>query len=169
MTTLTDVRLTQLCKTYPGAARPVVMDLSLSLTPGKITALLGPSGCGKTTVMKMIAGLIAPSAGDILFDGQSVLPLPAEARSAVMVFQNHLLFPYMSVAENIGFGLKMRGIGAAEIAPRVADMLDPRASARPWQPPPGAAFGRATTAGGPCPRPDRAAQTAVAGRAAVKP
>ncbi|MCA9784892.1 MAG: ABC transporter ATP-binding protein, partial [Candidatus Cloacimonetes bacterium] len=86
-------------------------------------ALLGPSGCGKTTTMRMLAGLLQPSSGDIRFEGKSVMAVPPERRGAVMVFQKHLLFPHMSVAENIGFGLKMRGMGKAEIARRVGAML----------------------------------------------
>ena len=84
-------------------------DLDLDIPCGQITALLGPSGCGKTTVLKIIAGLLTPTSGDIRFDGRSVLDIPAERREAVMVFQNHLLFPTMSVFDNVAFGLKMRG------------------------------------------------------------
>jgi len=100
-----------------------VRDLTLDLPAGKITALLGPSGCGKTTTLKMIAGLIPPTGGDIAFDGASVRRTPAERRGAVMVFQNHLLFPYLTVAENVGFGLKMRGEERASVGRKVSDML----------------------------------------------
>lgn len=74
--------------------------------------------------MKMIAGLLEPTSGDVAFDGRSVLNDKPENRGVVMVFQNYLLFPYMSVADNVGFGLKMRKIPAAEIKRRVGDMLD---------------------------------------------
>jgi ABC-type Fe3+/spermidine/putrescine transport system ATPase subunit len=74
--------------------------------------------------MKMIAGLLKPTAGDILFDGRSVLSIPAEKRGAVMVFQNYLLFPYMSVGDNVGFGLKMRGVDKETIRKKVAEMLE---------------------------------------------
>ncbi|NJM81236.1 MAG: ABC transporter ATP-binding protein [Tabrizicola sp.] len=121
---MTEVSLTKLTKTYPGAPRPAVDRLTLPLTCGKLTALLGPSGCGKTTVMRMIAGLLQPSSGDISFDGRSILGERPEDRRAVMVFQNHMLFPFMTVAENIGFGLKMRHLPAAEIATRVDEMLE---------------------------------------------
>jgi ABC-type Fe3+/spermidine/putrescine transport system ATPase subunit len=97
--------------------------LNLAVDSGELVALLGPSGCGKTTTMRMVAGLLAPSSGDILFDGRSVLRIPAEKRGAVMVFQKHLLFPHMHVADNIGFGLKMRGVDRREIARRVSAML----------------------------------------------
>jgi ABC-type Fe3+/spermidine/putrescine transport system ATPase subunit len=86
--------------------------------------LLGPSGCGKTTILKMIAGLFPPTTGDITFNGQSVIAIPAERRGAVMVFQNHLLFPHMTVAENVAFGLKMRGTDQTEVDWRVAEMLE---------------------------------------------
>ena len=121
---MTRVTLAGLTKVYPGGEAPAVDRLDLEIEPGRLTALLGPSGCGKTTTMKMIAGLLEPSSGDIAFDGRSVLGIRAERRGAVMVFQNHLLFPYMSVASNVGFGLRMRGLPAAEIESRVAEMLD---------------------------------------------
>jgi ABC-type Fe3+/spermidine/putrescine transport system ATPase subunit len=120
---MTSVQLHQLNKSYDGQHHAVA-DLTLEMASGKITALLGPSGCGKTTILKMIAGLLTPSDGDILYNGQSVLNIPAERRGAVMVFQNHLLFPHMTVAENVAFGLKMRGTAKVEIARRVTEMLD---------------------------------------------
>ncbi|MCQ3979887.1 MAG: ABC transporter ATP-binding protein [Anaerolineae bacterium] len=121
---MTQVNLLHLSKTYEGAHNPALRDLSLELASGRITALLGPSGCGKTTLLKLIAGLLHPSQGDVTFDGQSVLNTPAERRGAVMVFQNHLLFPYMSVGDNVGFGLKMQGVDHQTIRRRVADMLE---------------------------------------------
>ncbi len=117
----TRVSLAGLSKRY--GESHAVRNLTLDLPPGKITALLGPSGCGKTTTLKMIAGLIAPTAGDVAFDGASVVRVPAERRGAVMVFQNHLLFPYLSVAENVAFGLKMRGKDRATIQRKVSEML----------------------------------------------
>jgi ABC-type Fe3+/spermidine/putrescine transport system ATPase subunit len=120
---MTHVSISGLTKTWPGAAGPSVDRLSLDIPSGRLTALLGPSGCGKTTVMKMIAGVLPPTAGDVVFDGRSVIRDKPEHRGAVMVFQNNLLFPFMSVADNVGFGLKMRGVPGAEIAARVAAML----------------------------------------------
>jgi ABC-type Fe3+/spermidine/putrescine transport system ATPase subunit len=117
------ITLHHLSKSYDGQT-PAVQDVSLAIPAGQITALLGPSGCGKTTILKMMAGLLVPASGDILFGGQSVLAIPAEERSAVMVFQNHLLFPYMTVGENVGFGLKMRGMDKGTITRRVSEMLD---------------------------------------------
>ncbi len=121
---MTHVSLKNLSKIYPGTQMPALDNLSLEIPAGELTALLGPSGCGKTTTMKMIAGLLEPSSGDITFDGKSVLDEKPEDRGAVMVFQNYLLFPYMSVAENIGFGLKMRKADPDQIKKRVGEMLD---------------------------------------------
>ena len=114
-TDLTHVSIKELTKVYPGASEPSLDRLSLEIPTGELTALLGPSGCGKTTTMKMIAGLLEPTSGDVTFDGRSILKDKPENRGVVMVFQNYLLFPYMSVAENIGFGLKMRKKDPEEI------------------------------------------------------
>ncbi|MFN8486402.1 MAG: ABC transporter ATP-binding protein [Caldilineaceae bacterium] len=119
---MTAVKLVQLTKQYGHVT--AVNQLSLEIPAGELVALLGPSGCGKTTTMRMIAGLLTPSAGELLFDGKSMLKVPAEKRGAVMVFQKHLLFPTMNVAENVGFGLKMQGVPKREIEQRVSEMLD---------------------------------------------
>ncbi|NWF70792.1 MAG: ABC transporter ATP-binding protein [Chloroflexi bacterium] len=121
---MTHVVLQKLNKVYPGTTQAAVQDMHLDIPSGQLVALLGPSGCGKTTTLKMIAGLIHPSSGDITFDGASVLPIPAERRGAVMVFQNYLLFPYMSVGQNVGFGLKMRGVPQKTINQKVIEMLE---------------------------------------------
>ncbi|CAN5483969.1 ABC transporter ATP-binding protein [soil metagenome] len=119
---MTAVKLVQLTKHFGDAK--AVEQLDLAIESGELVAFLGPSGCGKTTTMRMIAGLLDPSAGDIQFDGKSMLKVPAEQRGAVMVFQKHLLFPTMDVAQNIGFGLKMQGVKPAEIRQRVGQMLE---------------------------------------------
>ena len=98
---MTHVSIKELTKIYPGATTPSLDRLSLEIPTGELTALLGPSGCGKTTTMKMIAGLLDPTSGDVTFDGRSVLNDKPEDRGVVIVFQNYLLFPYMSVAENV--------------------------------------------------------------------
>jgi ABC-type Fe3+/spermidine/putrescine transport system ATPase subunit len=121
---MTHVLLQQLTKLFPGTTAPAVNNMNLDIPSGQLVAFLGPSGCGKTTTLKMIAGLIPPTSGDILFDGASVRPIPAEMRGAVMVFQNYLLFPYMNVGQNVGFGLKMRGVDARTIDRKVQEMLD---------------------------------------------
>lgn len=121
---MTHVSIKDLTKIYPGAQTPALDRLSLEIPTGELTALLGPSGCGKTTTMKMIAGLLEPTSGDVTFDDRSVLCDKPEDRGVVMVFQNYLLFPYMSVADNVGFGLKMRKVDPAEIKRRVGEMLE---------------------------------------------
>ncbi len=121
---MTHVTLEQLVKVYSGSSKPAVSDFSLDIPSGKLIAFLGPSGCGKTTTLKMIAGLVRPTAGKITFDGDDILPIATEKRGAVMVFQNYLLFPYMSVGDNVGFGLKMRGVDKKIIAQKVHEMLD---------------------------------------------
>lgn len=121
---MTKVTLTKLTKEFEGKSDPSVDEIDLEIESGKLTALLGPSGCGKTTTMRMIAGLLRPTSGDILFDGKSIVHIAPESRGAVMVFQNYLLFPYMTIRENVGFGLKMRGVSKAESKRRVGEMLD---------------------------------------------
>jgi len=101
-----------------------VADLSLRLPAGSFTALLGPSGCGKSTTLAMLAGLLAPEAGDITLGGASLLGVAAERRPVSLVFQKPLLFPHLSVAQNVGFGLRMRGLTRRDIAPRVQAMLE---------------------------------------------
>jgi len=118
---MTALLLDRLTVNY-GATR-AIGDFTLAIDEAELVALLGPSGCGKTTVLKVVAGLLAPASGDVRFDGVSVLPIPAERRRATMVFQKPLLFPHMTVAENVGFGLKMRRLKKDEIAARVAQAL----------------------------------------------
>ena len=97
--------------------------VSLRIEPGSIVALLGPSGCGKTTTLRMIAGLLQPDAGDILVDGRSIKNIPVHRRNVGMLFQNYALFPHMTVAENIGFGLETRGIRRGPAASRIMEAL----------------------------------------------
>ena len=121
---MTHLILSELSQTYATTGKPALDRLNLEIESGQLNALLGPSGCGKTTAMKMIAGILTPTSGDILFDGTSVLPIPAERRGAVMVFQNYLLFPYMSVGDNVGFGLKMARVNKSTIEKKVNEMLE---------------------------------------------
>ena len=121
---MTHLSIKGLTKRFSGQVEAAVSDLNLEIESGSLVALLGPSGCGKTTTMKMIAGLLEPTAGDILFDKQSILPIAPERRGAVMVFQNYLLFPYMSIAQNVGYGLKIRKMDRAVIDQRVSEMLE---------------------------------------------
>jgi multiple sugar transport system ATP-binding protein len=101
-----------------------VADQSLDIRDGEFMVLLGPSGCGKTTTMRMIAGLEEPSSGDILIGGARVNDLPPKDRDVAMVFQNYGLYPHMTVAENIGYPLKLRGIDGADRAARVKTAAD---------------------------------------------
>ena len=121
---MTTLALTNLCKAYPGAGQAAVHGLDLTVESGSLTALLGPSGSGKSTTMKLIAGLLTPDAGEVALDGQPINALPPERRNVAMVFQSPLLFPHLSVAQNVGFGLKMRGLPPSQIASRTAAMLD---------------------------------------------
>ena len=119
---MTRVRLDHLTRWFGSTV--AVDDLNVEVESGEMVALLGPSGAGKTTTLRMIAGLLEPSSGDVLFDGESMLRVRAERRGAVMVFQTQLLFPTMTVAGNIGFGLRMRKVSRPEIDQRVEEMLD---------------------------------------------
>ena len=101
----------------------VEIDVNVRVERGRQLVLLGPSGCGKTTLLRMIAGLIDLDDGDVLFDGRSMRGVRPEHRNAAMVFQEHALFPFRTVAENVGYGLKIRKVPAAERALRVADVL----------------------------------------------
>nr|WP_312971497.1 ABC transporter ATP-binding protein [Pseudomonas sp.] len=101
-----------------------VDDLSLEIQAGETLAILGPSGCGKTTTLRLIAGLERPDAGQVLFAGRDVTPLPIERRDVGMVFQNYALFPNLNVADNIGYGLKVRKMPRAERERRCAELLE---------------------------------------------
>ena len=108
---------------------PILSSFSLDLPHGEVLALLGPSGCGKTTLLKLVAGLLAPSGGRIAIDGHAVadgasgLMLPPERRSLGMVFQDYALWPHMSVGDNVGFPLKMGGVAKDERERRIDDAL----------------------------------------------
>ena len=121
---MTEVHLENLTKLYPGSTTPAVDKISMSIESGVLTAIVGPSGCGKSTLLKLIAGLMAPTSGDIKFDARSVINQQPETRSAVLMFQDHLLFPYMTVADNIGFGLKMQHKPKSEIKQQVGRLLE---------------------------------------------
>jgi ABC-type Fe3+/spermidine/putrescine transport system ATPase subunit len=119
---MTTLELTNLTKAY-NPDETAVSGLNLTVEAGEMMVLLGPSGCGKTTTLRMIAGLLAPTNGDIQFDGVSMLTVPPEKRGVAMVFQEHALFPFMTVGENVGYGLKLRKINRSAIQARVAEVL----------------------------------------------
>ena len=100
-----------------------VRDISLSLPRGDFLSILGPSGCGKSTLLRLIAGLETPQAGRVVIDGRDVTALPPAARDLSMVFQSYALFPHLSVAENVIFGLKVRRVARPERARRLARVL----------------------------------------------
>ncbi len=104
--------------------RTVAVDrVTLEVRDGEFLTLLGPSGCGKTTTLRIIAGLVDPDDGEVLLDDKPMQHLPAHRRQTAMVFQSYALFPHMTVHDNIGFGLRMRGMPAERIAGRVNDAL----------------------------------------------
>ncbi len=104
-------------------AHTVVDAINLDVAPGEMVVLLGPSGCGKTTTLRLVAGFIAPDGGDIRLDGKSIVTLPPHKRDMGIVFQSYALFPHLSVARNIAFGLQMRGMATGATAARVDEML----------------------------------------------
>lgn len=116
-----EVRLERLSKEY---GRMVAVDnVSLAIEPGHMVALLGPSGCGKTTCLRMIAGLIRPSSGDVFVNDKRMTGVPVHRRNVGMLFQNYALFPHLTVEENIVFGLEMRGMSKADAARKVSEAL----------------------------------------------
>lgn len=103
---MAQLELKHLTKTYDHT--PVVNDVSLSVADGEFVVLIGPSGCGKTTILRMIAGFVTPSSGVISIGDKAVTALPPWRRNCGLVFQSYALFPHMTVAQNIAFGLEMQ-------------------------------------------------------------
>src|SRR5438132_7233574 len=121
-----ELKLDRVTRRFSGAggkAFNALDELTLTVKRGEFICLLGPSGCGKSTALNSIAGLMQLSGGTIWLDQQRIDTLPPERRGFGMVFQNYALFPHMSVAKNIGFGLRMRGVPPTETASRVAHAL----------------------------------------------
>jgi len=112
---------------YPGGTRPAVDQLDLEVADGEFLVLVGPSGCGKSTSLRMLAGLEEVNDGNIFIGDRNVTDVPPKDRDIAMVFQNYALYPHMTVAENMGFALKIAGVGKEERAARVleaAKLLD---------------------------------------------
>ena len=118
---MTFLEIEGICKTYDGA--PLLRDISLSVERGETISLLGASGSGKTTLLRIIAGLEAGESGRVRLDGQDVTHIPTHRRGIVLMFQEYALFPHRTVAENVGFGLRMQGRPRFEIQARVSEML----------------------------------------------
>jgi putative spermidine/putrescine transport system ATP-binding protein len=118
---MASLTLDRLTKRYGDHA--VVRSVSLDVADGEFVVLLGPSGCGKTTTLRMIAGFIPPSEGAIRLGDRNVTNLPPWKRNAGLVFQNYALFPHLTVEQNVAFGLEMRKVPPADMAPRVAEAL----------------------------------------------
>src|SRR5438093_8069267 len=115
------LQLTGLTKTY-GDFR-AVSDVNLDIRQGELVVLLGPSGCGKTTTLRMIAGFIPPTAGEIRLGGNDITREPPWKRNTGLVFQSYALFPHLSVADNIAFGLRMRKLPQPEIPAKLGEAL----------------------------------------------
>jgi len=115
------LRISNIVKDFDG--QRAVDNVSIDIAKGEVFALLGSSGCGKTTLLRAICGFVPVARGRIVVSGRDITDLPPDKRDMAMVFQSYALWPHMSVAQNIGYGLKLRGIGRAAIAERVASML----------------------------------------------
>ena len=110
--------------TYPGAASPTVKELDLTIADGEFLVLVGPSGCGKSTTLRSLAGLEPVSSGRILIGGEDVTGLEPGERDIAMVFQNYALYPHLTVAENMGFSLRLARLPKAEIKAKVAEAAE---------------------------------------------
>jgi multiple sugar transport system ATP-binding protein len=118
--------LANLSKTFRSGKQSLVAlhNVSLAINSGEVLTLVGPSGSGKTTLLRLVAGLETPDQGRITFDERDVTQIPPEARAVAMVFQSHALFPHFTAAENLGFGLKLRGVRRSEMQQRVGEMAE---------------------------------------------
>ena len=119
-----NLQIAGLTKRYAPHLDPAIENLHMEVEEGHLVALLGPSGCGKTTTLRIVAGLMDPTAGEILVDGKSITNTPVNKRGMGMVFQSYALFPHMNVEQNVSFGLEMRKTPKEERARRIAEALE---------------------------------------------
>jgi|SRR5665213_905254 len=117
------LRMEKLSKRYPGAKEWSVKEFDLTVRRGSLVALLGPSGCGKTTTLRMLAGLVEPTGGDIFLENRNLNSIPAHRRNIGLVFQHYALFPLLTVFENVAYGLRERKVAQRDIQRRVAEAL----------------------------------------------
>ena len=117
---MSSIELIDIAKSWGDAT--ALQSVNLQIEPGSFCVLLGPSGCGKSTTLRILAGLETATHGRVVIDGRDVTALPPAQRGIAMVFQNYALFPHLSVAENIGFGLSVRKTPAAESARRLREV-----------------------------------------------
>lgn len=118
------LRIDGLTKTYVEKDGPVLTGIDLDVAEGELVSLLGPSGCGKSTLLRIIAGFIDPSGGSVAIDGRDVTTVPTHRRNVGIVHQSHALWPHLTVAENVAFGLEMRRVKRDERARRASEMLE---------------------------------------------
>jgi len=133
---MASVTFNKATRLYPGSTRPAVDGIDLEVADGEFLVLVGPSGCGKSTTLRMLAGLEEVNSGDIFIGERNVTDMPPKDRDIAMVFQNYALYPHMTVAENMGFALKIAGVGKDERATRVLEAaklldLEPYLSRKP--------------------------------------
>jgi ABC-type Fe3+/spermidine/putrescine transport system ATPase subunit len=117
----TSLQIQSITKTYGGPA--ALDDVSLDVRPGEFLSLLGSSGCGKTTLLRILAGFVKQTSGSVAFDGQVIDGVAPQHRNTGMVFQNYAIFPHLNVRDNIAYGLRTRGLAAADVKQRVDEML----------------------------------------------
>ena len=121
---MADLQLDGVWMSYGRGQPPVLKDLSIDVADSEFYAMVGPSGSGKTSILKVLGGFIEPDAGRVVLGGEDITGLPPERRDLGIVFQSYALFPHLSVVDNVGFGLRMRGVKGDERRSRVEEMLE---------------------------------------------